>query len=77
MGRMIPFADFERALRRWKVRQAGGTPDPADESVATEVSAEAVVSSEDAAVSSEVYMETSAETRAVESLMPVVQFDRE
>jgi hypothetical protein len=77
MRGMIPFADFDRALRRWKVRQAGGTPDPADEPVVTEVSADAVVSSEDAAVSSEVYMETSAEAQAVESLMPVVQFDRE
>jgi hypothetical protein len=51
------------------VLQAGGVPEPEP---VTEVTADAVVSSE-------VYMETSAETRAVETfgLMPVVQFDRE
>jgi hypothetical protein len=68
MEGMIPFVELEKALKRWKVRQAGGTPDPADEP--TEVSADAVVSSE-------VYLETSAEARAIDSLMPVVQFDRE
>jgi hypothetical protein len=68
MKRMISYGELERALKRWKVRQAGGVPEP--ESV-TEVSADAVVSSE-------VYLETSAEVRAVETsgLMPVVQFDR-
>jgi hypothetical protein len=72
MRGMIPFAELDRALKRWKVRQAGGTPDPADEAVVTEVTADAVVSSE-------VFMETSAETRALDTsgLMPVVQFDRE
>jgi hypothetical protein len=66
---MIPYPELERALKRWKVRQAGGVPEPEP---ATEVTADAVVATE-------VYMETSAETRAVETfgLMPVVQFDRE
>jgi hypothetical protein len=66
---MIPYPELERALKRWKVRQAGGVPEPEPP---TEVSADAVVSTE-------VYMETSAETRAVETsgLMPVVQFDRD
>jgi hypothetical protein len=65
---MIPYPELEKALRRWKVRQAGGV---AEESV-SEVSAEAVVSSE-------VYSENSEERRAVEDsgLMPVVQFDRD
>jgi hypothetical protein len=67
---MISYGELERALKRWKVRQSGGVPEP--EPPVNEVTADAVVSSE-------VYMETSAETRAVETsgLMPVVQFDRE
>jgi hypothetical protein len=66
---MIPYPELEKALKRWKVRQAGGTP---VEEPVTEVTADAVVSAE-------VYLETSAETRAMETsgLMPVVQFDRE
>jgi hypothetical protein len=65
---MIPYPELERALKRWKVRQAGGT---AEESV-TEVGAEAVVSAE-------VYSENTEERRAVEDsgLMPVAQFDRD
>jgi hypothetical protein len=75
MRGMIPYAELDRALRRWKVRKEGGTPveePPPVEEPVTEVTADAVVSAE-------VYMETSAETRAVETagLMPVVQFDRE
>jgi hypothetical protein len=67
MPRMIPYQELEKALRRWKVRQAGGTP---EEAVVTEVTADAVVSSE-------VYAETSEETRAASGLMPVVQFDKD
>jgi hypothetical protein len=74
MRGMIPYAELDRALRRWKVRKEGGTPveEPPVEEPVTEVTADAVVSTE-------VFMETSAETRAVETagLMPVVQFDRE
>jgi hypothetical protein len=83
MGRMIPYAEFEKALRRWRVRQEGGTVEPALAEAhvveETAIAEEAPISeiSADAVVSSEVYMETSAEARAVETLMPVVQFDRE
>jgi hypothetical protein len=90
MRGMIPYAELEKALRRWRVRQAGGTLEPVEAEahvveetalVAEEAHPSEVVTevSADAVVATEVFLETSEETRAVDSsgLMPVVQFDRE
>jgi hypothetical protein len=45
---MIPYAELDRALKRWKARQSGGAvDDPAIEEPHTEVTADAVVSETD------------------------------
>ena len=61
---MIPYAELERAIARWKVRQAGGEPAAAaasDGGRVREASAAGADTSDAAAAVSEAYHEVSSE----------------
>lgn len=70
---MVPYADFERAIARWKIRQAGG------EGAVHEVGAEAVVVDEsytvDATVVGENYTVSAGEVVEPSGLITIAAED--
>jgi hypothetical protein len=50
MKGMVPYAELEKAIKRWKIRQAGGEPAANDNAPAPDVHAAAAWSSADAHV---------------------------